>query len=454
MVQCHCIASTEGKTIERELEKTRAAGIYEISPGIRLTCVQTDKFKTGCVSITLVTELSRDTAANNAIILRVLRRGCAKYQSMELISEALDNLYGTRIEPTVRKKGEMHCIGFYADFPDDRFVPDGNILEKAASLLADILLDPYLCDGSFRKEYVEGEKNNLIDDIRAIINDKRGYSISRLLEEMCADEAFGVNRLGCEDEAREITPEALTAHYRKLLASSTIEVFYCGSADFKRVESALRPVFDGLPEHRSPSMPKTAVKTHPPAASPKYFTETLDIVQSKLAVGFRLGQAMSGRPDYAALMVFNAVYGSGDSSKLFLNVRERLSLCYSIGSMLDKHKGVMVVASGVEFQKLEVALEEIQAQLGHIKNGEIELQELNSAKHFVTTSLKLATDSPGGLEELYFDSAVSLAPYDPVKLSEDIEAVDLADIIKAASDIKTDSVYFLTSIKGGNADDL
>ena len=426
------------------------AGIYDISPGIKLTCVQTDKFKTGCISITMVTELSRGTAAKSAMLPRVLRRGCAKHPSMELISEALDDLYGTRIEPTIRKKGEMHCIGFYADFPDDRFVPDGSLLEKTASLLADILLRPDLCDGSFRKEFVEGEKNNLIDDIRAIINDKRGYSISRLLEEMCADEAFGVSRLGCEDEAREITPEALTAHYRELVASSAIEVFYCGSADFKRVESALRPIFAGLPERCSPSMPKTVVKTHPSSASPKRFAETLNVVQSKLAVGFRLGQAMNGCPDYAALMVFNAIYGSGDSSKLFLNVREKLSLCYSIGSMLDKHKGVMIVASGVEFQKLEVALGEILAQLGHIKNGKVDFQELSSAKHFVTTSLKLATDSPGGLEELYFDSAVSLVPYDPVRLSEDIEAVTLADIIKIAADINTDSIYFLTGTTGGN----
>ena len=363
---------------------------------------------------------------------------------MELISEALDNLYGSRIEPIIRKKGELQCIGFYADFPDDSYIPGVDILGKTASLLGGILLSPITQGGVFREDYVEGERTNLVDDIRSVINDKRGYSINRLLEEMCAEEAFGVSRLGFEKEALEITPENLYTQYRELITNSRVEVFYCGSASPQRVESALLPVFNGLPEHCETEIPKTDVILSPAPDAPKRFFEALDIAQGKLAVGYRLGKAMMETPDYASLMVFNTVFGSGDTSKLFLNVRERLSLCYSVGSMVDKHKGVMVVASGVDFTNFEITLDEIDTQLEHVKAGRISEQELTSAKRCVVTALKLAMDRPGGLEEFCFDSSVSAIPYDPDELCVKIENVTADDIIKKASDITTDSIFFLT----------
>ena len=424
-----------------------------LSSGVSLTCVKTDKFKTGCLSLNLIGQLDRGTAAMSALLPRVLRRGSKNLPDMESIAAALDGLYGARIEPIVRKKGELQCAGFFADFPDDRFIPGGSggILEKAASLMGEILLSPDMRDGLLRSDYVESEKNNLIDDIRAGINDKRGYSVDRLIEEMCAGEAFGVNRLGDEDGARKVTAEKLTAHYREVLASSRIEIFYCGSADPLRVETALKSAFSSLPERTCITAPKTNVVLSPAAGPPRRFTEALDVQQGKLAIGFHLGRAMEN-PDYPALMVFNAVYGAGVTSKLFLNVREKLSLCYYASSMLEKHKGVVLVSSGVEFAKFDEALDEILAQLGHVKNGEVSDFELLSAKRSVTTAIKSAMDRPAGLEDLYFDRSVAAVNYDPDELCEGVEAVTLDDIIQVASGVETDSIYFLTCKGGGGVD--
>jgi len=309
-------------------------------------------------------------------------------------------------------------------------------------MLGSILLAPDLHDGLLRADYVESEKSNLIDDIRAAINDKRGYSIDRLLEEMCAGEAFGVSRIGGEEEAEAITPEALTAHYRNLLSGSRVEIFYCGSASKEQAASAIRSAFTSLPARAGAPLPKTDVVLYPPEGSPRRLTESLDVTQGKLAVGFRLGKAME-EPDYPAFMVFNSLYGGCAASKLFLNVRERLSLCYYVSSMIEKHKGLMIVSSGVDFSKFGAALDEILAQLSLVKSGEVSDSELTSAKRYVVTAIKTALDSPGGLDELYFDSAVSAAPYDPAGLCEKVEAVDLGRVVKAASGIEPDTIYFL-----------
>jgi len=431
----------DNKTVElKDLHETYRS---ELFPGVSLTCVKTEKFKTGCVTINLVGGLSRETAALSALLPRVLRRGCTELPDMEQIAVALDELYGARVEPLVRKKGELHCTGFYADFPDDRFIPPGeSVLEKTAVLVCEMLLNPDVRDGLLRADYVESEKSNLIDDIRAAINDKRGYSIDRLLEEMCTGEAYGVGKLGGEDEAGAITPELLTAHYRNLIADTRIEIFYCGSAEPERVEAVLRKALQALPRRSESPTLKTEVILYPGEDSPRRFTETLDVTQGKLTVGFRLGKAME-EPDYPAFLVFNSMYGGSVTSKLFLNVREKLSLCYYVSSILDKHKGIMIVASGVEFSKFDTALDEIFRQLECIKNGDVSDWEFTSAKRFVITSILAAMDRPGGLEEMYFDSTVSSVPYDPVELCGKVEEVTLDRVLNVASEIKPDMVYFL-----------
>jgi len=413
-------------------------------PGVFLTCINTDKFKSGCFTINLLCKLSHKTAALNALLPRVLRRGSLNLPDMEHITAALDDLYGVRIEPVVRKKGEIHCIGFYTDFPDDRYLPGSeSVLEEAVTITGEILLAPYMSDGKLCPDYTASEKSNLIDDIRAAINDKRGYAIDRLLEEMCSDEAFGISKLGNEKEADAITAEHLTAHYKSMLENSRIEIFYCGSADYHRVHKAIEKAFKALPDRTEVSIPKTDVVYAPNTQTPRRFNDYLDVTQGKLTIGFRIGNAMKN-PDYPALMLLNTIYGGSISSKLFLNVREKLSLCYYASSMMDKHKGVLLVSSGVEFSNFDIALDEILLQLENIKKGDISDWEFTSAKNTITTSIKSALDRPGGLEELYFDSVVSSVVYDPIALCGLIEAVTPKHVIDAASGIKIDSIYLLS----------
>ena len=416
-----------------------------ISPGVNLTCVITDKFKTGCLSINLISGLRRTTAASSALLPDVLRRGSSELPDMELISSALDDLYGARIEPIVRKKGELHCIGFYADFPDDRYLPGGmSVLERTASLAGGMLLSPVLRDGLLREDYIDGEKKNLIDEIHAGINDKRIFATDRLLEEMCAGEAYSVNKLGSESEASAITPRSLTGHHIDQLATPSVELLYCGSAEPQRVRDALLSSLRGLPERGVTKIPETEIILTPAAASPRRITQALDISQGKMSLGFRLGKIMEGTPDLPTMMVLNAIFGGGVTSKLFLNVREKLSLCYYASSTIDKHKGIMVVSSGVEFANFDIALDEIMAQLGHIQNGDVSDWELQSAKRSIVTSINSAMDSPSGLMEMYFDSSVSAVRYDPEDLCGMVEAVSLDRVVDASSGIKLDTAFFLT----------
>ena len=422
----------------------------QILPDVNLTSVKTDKFKTGYFSVMLLTPLSKKTASLNALLPSVLRRGTLRHPSMESIARALDELYGAQIEVQVRKKGEYQCIGFCAGFADDDFLPPGeNVLEKVAGLVGEILLTPNTSGGRLRGDFVNGEKERLLDELKAAINDKRQYSVNRMLELMCQGESYGVYKLGDPDSMKKITAAALTKHYKQLLATAKIEIFYCGAAENDRVENAFLEAFSALPRMGAEPLPETEVLLAPKKASVRTVHEAFDVTQGKLAIGFRLGDAMKA-PNYAAITVTNALFGGAVTSKLFMNVREKLSLCYFASSMMDKMKGIMVVSSGIEFSKYDEALSEIMAQLQAVKDGDIEPWELEGAKQAVINSLRMTMDSQRGLETFYFDYGLLGVPYGPEDMAALASCVTKEEVMAVAAGIEPDLIYFLTGERSGD----
>ena len=105
----------------------------EIMPGVWLTAIQSRKFKSSYWSLRLLTPLTQETAAMNAVLPRVLRRGTASCPDQEQLAATLDEMYGGAIEPLVSRRGECHVFGFVASFLDDGLVPDETPLLGAGS---------------------------------------------------------------------------------------------------------------------------------------------------------------------------------------------------------------------------------------------------------------------------------------------------------------------------------
>ena len=417
----------------------------EIMPGVLLTAIKTDKFKTSCMSINLLTQLERETASMNAVIPYVLRRGTSMHPDMESIAEELDGMYGACVEPVVRRIGEIQVVGFFASFADDKFIPDGeSVAEKLAGLMGEILLSPNTKGGLFLPKYVESEKDKLLELIRSKINDKLGYSVQRLYEQMCCFEDFAVPKFGTEDTAENIYYQKLTKHYRNLISTCPVEIFYCGSMDDERIADILCDALCGMPRGEINYDIGTDIRMNAVEDNVRYFSDKMSVTQGKLVMGYRLGDIMED-PDLAAIYVFNAVYGGCVTSKLFMNVREKLSLAYFASSVVDTHKGLMLVYSGIDFDKLEDAKAEIIAQLEDVKNGVVTEDELIAAKRSVSSSLRAAMDSQGELEGFYLANALDGLEFDPMELAELVDDVSLDDVMKVANSVVCDAIYFLDS---------
>lgn len=421
----------------------------ELLPGVRLTAVHTNKFKSSHFGVTLMTPLEREHAAENALLGWVLRRGSRTYPDMQAISAALDELYGGVVEPLVTKKGETQCVGFVASFLDDAYALKGEpILEPAAQLLGELLLRPCTHNGAFKEEYVESERSNLIDRIRAQMNDKRQYSMSRLAREMCRDEAYGVDKLGDEEHARAITPAALWQRYQDLLSTARVELYYCGSAQPERVEKALLQAFADLPVNKKREHPICQVRANVAGSGPRVVEESLDVTQGKLAMGFRTGGISARDEEFPALLMMNAVFGGTSMSKLFMNVRERLSLCYFASSMLERIKGLMLVSSGIEFEKYQQARDEILAQLEACRQGEITSEELEGARRIVVTALRTTLDSQSRMADYWLGQAVAELEDSPEELAARVESVTVDRLVKVAGKLELDTIYFLKGKEG------
>lgn len=412
----------------------------ELLPGVFLTCVQSEKFKTGCLSVSLLRPLRREEASANALLATVLLRGCVEYPNLRSISAFLDRLYGASIGTLVRKKGEVQTTGFYADFLDDRLAMEGEpVLEPMIGFLCALLLDPVLEDGVFAARYVEGEKRNLIHAIESRIDDKRSYAVTQLFRNMCEGEAYGIPRLGDRADVEQWDAASLYAHYREILATSQIEIFYHGGASAQRVARYFRRGLDLLPRRDIVPVGSQVVRR---VKEVRELGETLDIGQGKLAMGFRLG-CTAADPEYPAALLMNAVYGAGVTSKLFTNVREKMSLCYYASSSIEKFKGLMVVASGIDFDRLDDAKREILRQLDLTAQGEITEEELDSARTHLISSLRAGMDSPGRLDDYSLGQVLLGVPGTMASLAESLRDVTMKQVAAAAKRVCLDTVYFL-----------
>ena len=410
----------------------------EIMPDVFLTYLPARKFKTSRLTLNLVTGLDRATASANALLPAVLSRGTMRHPDMESLSAAMDTLYGATVDSVVRKKGERQCIGFAADFIDDAFTPHGEkLLEPVAELMGEMLLEPVTRNGSFLAEYVDSEKANLIDAIRGIINDKRDYADLRLLQGMCRGERYGVDKFGSIARVEKITNQTLFRYYQELLSTAHLELFYCGSAERERVEEAISRAF--APLQRGRVVPPVIAEKKNAPEMPREITERMDVTQGKLSMGWR-----ASTNDAPAMMLANLIFGGYSNSKLFLNVREKLSLCYYASSAYHRSKGIVTVSSGIECRDVETAKREILAQLASVQRGEFEEWEVEGARACLIASLESRGDSAGRMEENALGQVATGIRETADELIAALRAVTNERIAEAAQSMTLDTVYFLT----------
>jgi len=416
--------------------------VFELLPGVTLRCFPDRRFKQGYLSIQLVRTMCREEAAMNALLPAILLRGTVNSPDLRSITLRLDDLYGAAVGALVRRIGDYQTTGLHCGFIDDQYALKGDaILAPMMDFLREILLEPVLEDGVFRKDFVESEKKNLTATIESQRNDKRIYASNQMYKSMCKADSYGIPRLGEIEDVSAITAETLYAHYQKILRRSPIEIFYVGSADPQILADLLRDLFRQIPRQPDPLPAQTGFHDGGGAD----FTEQLDVTQGKLCMGFVTPITLRS-PDFVVMQVFNTLFGAGMTSKLFMQIREAQSLCYDIGSSYQGSKGILTVFAGIDNHQDTLVRREIMVQLDACCRGDITDGELTAAKQALIMQLQGVHDSPGSIEGYYATGVLNEMRMTPEQHMAAVSAVTQEDVARVAAMVTLHTVYFLKGV--------
>ena len=413
----------------------------EISNGIYFTEITDAKFKNNRISATLVSPLCEETAAAHAILPLILKKGYRGCPDAAEFSKLLNSLYGAVCDGNVRKAGDDQLITLSISAIDDRFTLENEqITAEISKILCSVLLDPVIEDGGFSNKTFETEKQSLIDAIKAELNDKVALASARCQQIMYEGHPAQTSRFGSLESAENLTRRDAFDAYNTLLKKARIEILFTGGGNSTAAREIFTECFKSSAEREEPY--KIGSKILKPTPGLKEQLENYSITQAKLSMGFTCQTAI-GDEGAAAMSFMSILFGGTPFSKLFLNVREKLSLCYYCSAAYDQFKGAIIVNSGIETENREKAEREILNQLEALQNGEISDEEIENTKRFLNNTYTGISDSIGKLEQFFLPRAIFSSLKTPQDILDDFNALTREDIIDAARKVSLDTVYFM-----------
>lgn len=409
----------------------------KIADGVYFSSITDKRYKKNLISVAFSTQLSEDTATENVIVPVLLTKCNSKLPTYKAFNNKMSRLYASGIGGTAGRQYDLQTISFGAYYLDDIYALSG---EKMTGIMTDILIDcltsPVTENGVFSEKFVELEKKTVIDNIETAINDKRSYAIERAMKTICKGEPASVCSYGTVEKAKLITPDSAYKAYRRMLETMPCEIICTGCSDFEGVAEKFAAAFEKVGRH---DIENTTIALSPVKTQTEEVTERLTVNQSKLVLGFK-----SHSDDDAALVLLQKIFGGTTSSKLFRNVREKMSLCYYCSAARNDLKGIMLVNSGVENENIEKTKEAVIDQLEEIKNGNFTNEDINFAEMAIKNDFKSVADSAGNVSNWYFDCIRKNNIVTPEEKLGRYLGVSKERIIAAAKSMVLDSVYVLT----------
>lgn len=412
----------------------------EIKEGITLHEIQTNKFKTNLFAIFLTLPLSRETVTKNALLTAVLRRGTLNLPSQEEISKTLEEMYGAGFDCGIEKSGDYHTIKFYLEVINEQFLPEKEELtKKSLELLLEIAFNPLIENEAFKNEYVEQEKENLKQIIEGKIDNKASYALERCIEEMYKNKPYGLYKYGYIEDLEKITPKELYNYYLEILQNCKIDIFASGN-----LEQKTKQIVEDSKEIQKLNPRKNNLKTEDEKTQnkePKTIEDKMDVTQGKLVIGLNI---LSNIENLSYItMVYNTILGVGSNSKLFQNVREKASLAYTCGSNYVKRKQIILLRAGIEIENYEKALEIIKDQLEQMKQGDFEIEDIESAKNLIYATINNIEEEQDTEISYYFGQELANKNTTIEEYKQKIEQVTKEQIVEIANSIEMNTIYFL-----------
>ena len=414
----------------------------DIKKGIKLHTIKTEKFKTNLIAVMLTTKLDRKNVTKNALIPAVLRRGTKFMQTQEEINKKMEDMYGASFDCGLDKTGDNQILKFYMETVNNEFLPQDaeNMIKSSIEKIFEIIFNPYLENGVFKKEYVEQEKENIKQIIDGKIDSKARYALDRCIEEMYKNEPFGLYKFGYVEDLKDINEKNLYEYYLELIKTCKIDIYISGIVD-ENIQNIIKQNenIEKLQE-RKPDF-KEFELTKKENEEAKEIQESMEITQGKLIIGLDVN--ILDKDARYKIMIYNSLLGGSANSKLFQNVREKASLAYTASSSYYRFKNNIFINCGIDIPNYQKALEIIKKQIEDMKNGDFTDEEIENAKNGIIASIKTIDDEQDTEITYYFGQELSGTKTSLEEYIENIQKINKADVLEVAKQISINTIYFL-----------
>ena len=414
---------------------------FEISNGAQGLFIKNSRFKTTLVAVNFYLPLKRDRVAEFALLPFILTTCGKDYPSFRKLNFKLSKLYGAELTASAEKIGDYQLLKMSVSVISDKYALDGETLtQEAIELLKSLVFEPKVENNSFFPEDVEREKRKAIEHIKGEFSEKRIYAKVRLIEEMYKDDCYGTPKCGKVEDVEAIDGATLFKAWQEMLATAFIRINVVSNTMPTGLFDSIAEKLSGINRENITDVSKT--KPTKPAKEVKKIVEKTAVNQGKLVMGFSLDNA-GGDTSTADAFVATDIFGGGPYSKLFSNVREKMSLCYYCAARSVRIKGLVTVESGIEAENAEKAQKAILEQLKILQDGNVSDDEFNSSILGLSDSLKTYNDSSEALEFWYSTRISDKEILSPEEFAKRVKSVKKEDVIKAAKGIKLNTVFLL-----------
>ncbi len=411
----------------------------KLTEGVTVHVIQSEKFKTVLTGIYFKRPLLPVEASYNALLSRIIDHATKSLPSLRSINNELEYLYGSVIVVDTHKYGNNQTIQIKMSFPNEKYLDEDHFYEKPLKILTDILFDPLVEDGGFKKDIFEQAKATLISEIEMRKDDKMDWAISNCLETMFEDENYKIHELGTVEWVNEITPQSLYEHLQFLLREAEIDIIVNGDVEEERILPVIKECFR---LERTSFTPVLRTSHKKEVKKVKYHEEKMQVTQGRLVLGYHFDIAYDD-PRYAALFIASTVLGGGGGSKLFTTVREKESLCYTIFARSDKFKSIMLIYAGIDPDNYEKTLALIKEEVELLKEGDFTEDDLAKAKEMIISSFLSISDYQNSFINYYYAQCQFNLPMDIDKKIEMIENTTKSDVVEAARLLELDTIAFI-----------
>lgn len=411
----------------------------EITKGVRLHFIQSEKFKTNKIRVRFSSPMSKETVAGRVLTASMLETVNAVYPTSQAFRERLANLYGADYSTSLSRRGLVHYLDINLSFVRDKFLSRKNVLTDAMlDFLKASLFSPLVSQDAFDESAFEIEKKNILNDLEAEIENHFYHAHRELDKLFYEEEEMQMPRVGTIELIQKETAASSFAAFQQMLQENQIDFFFIGDFNEVAVREKIQS-FNFAPRQQELQL----VYQQEYSNVLREGLEQKDVHQSIIELAYHF-PIQYGESEHLPLVVLNALLGGFAHSKLFVNVREKEGLAYTISSNFDIFSGMMRIYAGIDRSNRTRTVALINRQILDLKRGNFSEEELNQTKKMLRNSVLLAQDRQNTiLERAYMSSVLGNKFLSLEAWLKALEQVRKDDIIKAAGLLKLQAIYFM-----------